>query len=148
MSDQAPARMTSDEFIAWAMEQPKGCPYELVAGQVLGMAPERSAHALMKFHIARCLAQAVERDGLSSQVCPDGMAVEVDATATCEPDAPARCGPPPSPNTVKLTDPVIVVDVLSPSTPGSRRRREAGRLLPTPLGLSATLQDSGIRNSL
>ena len=43
MSEPARRRMTSDEFIAWAMEQ--GSRYELVAGEVVGMAPERSAQS-------------------------------------------------------------------------------------------------------
>ena len=117
--------MTSDEFIAWAMEQPEGRRYELVAGEVVAMAPERTAHALTKFQIARRLAEAVEREGLACQVFPDGMAVEVDATTTYEPDALVRCGPPMPDDAVKLTDPVIVVEVLSPST----RARDAGAKL-------------------
>jgi Uma2 family endonuclease len=116
MSDAAPAPMTSDQFIAWAMEQPEGCRYELVAGQVVAMAPERSAHALTKFHVARRLAEAVEREGLICTVYPDGMSVEVDATTTYEPDALVRCGLPLPADAVKLSDPVIVVEVLSPST--------------------------------
>ena len=67
MPDPAPARMTSDEFIAWAMDQPGGQRFELVAGELVGMAPERSSHALMKFHIARRLAESVERDGRPCQ---------------------------------------------------------------------------------
>jgi Uma2 family endonuclease len=118
MSDpiSTPGRMTSDEFIAWAMEQPEGCRYELVAGEVVGMAPERSAHALTKFRVARRLAEAVEAGGLRCDVYPDGMAVEIDATTTYEPDALVRCGPPLPGNAVKLNDPMIVVEVRSPST--------------------------------
>ena len=37
--------MTADEFIAWVMRQPEGQRYELVAGEVVGMAPERAGHA-------------------------------------------------------------------------------------------------------
>jgi Uma2 family endonuclease len=116
MSDPVAALMTSDEFIAWAMEQPKGKRYELFAGKVVGMAPERSAHALAKFRVARRLEEAVERDGLPCTVYPDGMAVVIDETTTYEPDALVRCGPEVPPDTVKLTDPVIVVEVLSQST--------------------------------
>ena len=125
MSDPVLARMTSVDFIAWAMQQPEGHRYELVAGEVVAMAPERRAHALAKFHIARRLAEAVERDGLVCEVYPDGMAVEVDATTTYEPDALVRCGAVPPPDAVKLDDPVIVVEVLSPST----RARDAGAKL-------------------
>jgi Uma2 family endonuclease len=116
MSDAAPAPMTSDAFIAWAMEQPEGQRYELLAGRVVAMAPERSAHALAKFHVAQRLAAAVTAGGLPCTVYPDGMAVVVDELTTYEPDALVRCGPPVPPNTIKLTDPVIVVEVLSPST--------------------------------
>jgi Uma2 family endonuclease len=118
MSDPAPipGRMTSDEFIAWAMEQPEGCRYELVAGEVVGMAPERSAHALTKFRVTRRLAEAVEAGGLRCEVYPDGMAVEIDATTIYEPNALVRCGPALPGNAVKLNDPIIVVEVRSPST--------------------------------
>jgi len=36
-------RMTVDEFIPWAMAQPRG-RYELVNGEVFMMSPERAAH--------------------------------------------------------------------------------------------------------
>ena len=35
-------RMTADEFIPWAMNQPKR--YELVGGEVVAMSPERVGH--------------------------------------------------------------------------------------------------------
>ena len=118
MPDPASSPMTSDTFIAWTMEQPEGTRHELHAGIAVNMAPERRAHALAKFHIARRLVEAVERQGLACEVYPDGMAVEIDATTLYEPDALVRCGPPPSPEAVKLNDPLIVVEVLSPSTRG------------------------------
>jgi len=125
MSGSARPRMTSDEFIAWAMQQPEGQRYELVAGDVIAIAPERSAHALVKFHIARRLAEAIEAAGLPCQVYPDGMAVEIDDATTYEPDALVRCGAPIPADALKLNDPVIVVEVLSPSS----RARDAGAKL-------------------
>jgi len=116
MPDPAPARMTADEFIAWAMEQPEGRHYELAAGEVVAMAAERSAHALTKSHVWRRLTEAVEAAGLACDVYPDGMAVEIDAATVYEPDALVRCGPRLDGDAVKLNDPVIVVEVLSPST--------------------------------
>jgi Uma2 family endonuclease len=114
VSDPARKRMTSDEFIAWAMEQDGRC--ELVAGEIVAMAPERSAHALTKFHIARRLAEAIETAGLPCQVYPDGMAIEIDDATTYEPDASVRCGEPLPPDALTLHDPIIVVEVLSPSS--------------------------------
>ena len=125
MTEPARARMTSDAFIAWAMERPRGERYELVAGEVVAMAPERSAHALTKGRVFRRLAEAIEAARLTCTAYPDGMAVEIDDATTYEPDVLVRCGPPLPDDAVKVTDPVIVVEVLSPST----RARDAGAKL-------------------
>lgn len=109
-------RMTSDEFIAWAMQQPEGKRYELVQGEVVGMAPERSVHALTKGRIYRLLAEAVDAAGLPCTVYPDGMAVAVDEDTIYEPDALLRCGEPLPDDAVKVLDPMMVVEVASPST--------------------------------
>lgn len=118
-------QMTSDEFIAWALEQPEGRRYELVGGQVVAMAPERSAHALVKARVWRALDEAIAAADLPCTAYPDGMAVVVDDTITYEPDALVRCGEPLPDDAVKIFDPVIVVEVLSPST----RARDTGAKL-------------------
>jgi Uma2 family endonuclease len=116
MSEPVPTSMTSDEFIAWAMEQPEGKRYELFAGKVVAMAPERSANALAKANVWRRLVEAIEGGRLPCTAYPDGMAVEIDLTTIYEPDTLVRCGPVVPSDTVKLTDPIIVVEVLSPYT--------------------------------
>lgn len=118
MSQAVPRRMTADEFIAWAMERPEGERYELNAGEIVGMAPERVAHARAKGAIYRRLAEAVEAAGLPCEVYPDGMSVAVDADTVYEPDVMLRCGPPLDNDVVRVTDPVVLVEVLSPSTRG------------------------------
>jgi Uma2 family endonuclease len=125
MSAPAPARMTADEFIAWAMQQPEGEHYELVAGEVVSMAPERAAHGRTKGRIYECLVQAIRAAGLACEAFPDGMAVQVDADTIYEPDALVRCGPPLDDNAINVFDPVLVVDVVSPSS----RARDAGSKL-------------------
>ncbi len=50
------------------------------------------------------------------------MAVQVDETTVYEPDLLVRCGPPLPDDTVRITDPRLVVEVLSPSS----RARDAG----------------------
>jgi Uma2 family endonuclease len=114
VSEPVRKRMTSDEFIAWAMEQ--GARYELVAGEVVGMAPERAAHARVKAHVWRRLTEGIEAANLPCEAYPDGMAVEIDTATTYEPDALVRCGAPLPPDAIKLHDPIIVVEVLSPSS--------------------------------
>lgn len=125
MSAPARAGMTADEFIAWAMEQPEHEHYELVAGEIVAMSPERAAHARAKGRIFRRLSEAIEAAGLPCEVYGDGMAVEVDPTTVYEPDALVRCGTPLPDDAVKLNDPVVVVEVLSPSS----RARDAGAKL-------------------
>lgn len=125
MTEAARARMTSAAFIAWAMQRPRGERWELVAGTPVAMAPERSAHALAKGMVFRRLAEAIEAAGLPCTAYPDGMAVTIDDATTYEPDALVRCGPPLPGDAVAITDPVIVVEVLSPST----RARDAGAKL-------------------
>ncbi len=125
MSHAARKRMTADEFIAWAMARPEGEHYELVAGEVVAMAPERSAHGLVKVHIIRRLGDALEAAGLPCDVYADSMCVRVDGSTVYEPDVLVRCGKRLAPDVVEVTDPVIVVEVRSPSTGG----RDAGAKL-------------------
>lgn len=111
-------RMTSDEFIAWAMARPKGERYELLRGEIVPMAAERVSHVRAKGLMYVRLREAIEAAALPCEIFPDGMAVEIDATTIFEPDAMVRCGVPLDGDVVKLSDPVIVVEVLSPSTQG------------------------------
>lgn len=126
--------MTSDEFIAWAMTRPEGERYELVAGEVVAMAPETAAHARVKFRVARLLAEAIEAARLPCEVFTDGMAVRIDGDVVYEPDALVRCGTPVPDKAVQIGDPLIVVEVLSPST----RARDAGAKLDDYFRLSST----------
>jgi Uma2 family endonuclease len=125
MTALATIRMSSDEFIAWAMTRPEGERYELVAGEVVAMAPERASHARLKFRIARRLAEAIEAARLDCEAFTDGMAVQIDAATVYEPDAVVRCGPDLDDAAVKIVDPLIIVEVLSPSS----RARDAGAKL-------------------
>jgi Uma2 family endonuclease len=53
---------------------------------------------------------------MACEVFPDGMAVRVSANTVYEPDASVRCGPPVPDDAVDIADPIVVVEVLSPST--------------------------------
>lgn len=110
----AKGRMTSDEFLLWAMQQPR--KYELLNGEVVAMAPERVIHAVLKGEIFVLLRAAIRDAGLDCMALPDGVAVAVDDTTTYEPDALVRCGPILPDDATRVTDPLIIVEVLSPST--------------------------------
>jgi Uma2 family endonuclease len=125
MSATVPHRMSADEFIAWAMEQPDGKRYELVAGEVVTMAPERAGHGRMKGLVYTALREAIRDAGAGCEAFPDGMTVRIDADTIYEPDALVRCGPRIDDNAVEIADPIIVVEVVSPS---SRKRDSGGKL--------------------
>jgi Uma2 family endonuclease len=110
------ARMSADEFNRWAVEQPDGTRYELAGGEMVAMAPERPAHALVKARIWRALDDAVAAAGLPCTAYPDGMAVRIDDEVVYEPDALVRCGAYLPDDAIQIVDPVILVEVLSPST--------------------------------
>lgn len=116
------SRMTASEFIAWAMAQDEGKRFELFQGEILAMAPGRSGHALVKARVWRALDDAVRAARLSCIAYPDGMPVSVDEATVYEPDALVRCGEPLDDDAMAITDPIIIVEVLSPST----QARDAG----------------------
>ncbi len=107
-------QMTVDEFLLWA-EGREG-RWELHDGVPVMMSPERVAHNRSKFRAATALQDALAAAGLSCEVFTDGLAIKVDARTTFEPDASVVCGPRRPDDAIALENPVIVVEVLSPST--------------------------------
>jgi Uma2 family endonuclease len=121
---QVPLRMTRDEYRCWAEQQPKG-RFELVSGEVVAMAPERIRHTRLKMRVWQLLDQAVRGAGLPCEAFGDGVTVEIGDDTDYEPDAVVNCGEKPDPEGFVAPKPVIVVEVLSPST----RSTDAGAKL-------------------
>ena len=107
-------KLTVDEFLAWAEGRPGR--YELYCGTVYAMAPERAGHARVKFAVQTQLAAAIKSAGLDCHMLPDGMTVRITKDIAHEPDALVHCGPEAASSAVEIPNPVIVVEVLSPST--------------------------------
>jgi Uma2 family endonuclease len=110
-----PLRMSRAEYRRWAEAQPRG-RFERVAGEVVAMAPERAAHNRVKARIWRALDAAVRSAGLPCEAFTDGMAVEIGEDYDYEPDALVNCGDPLPADVMAAPNPVVVVEVLSPST--------------------------------
>jgi Uma2 family endonuclease len=106
--------ITVDEFLEWSASQPG--KHELQAGRIYAMAPERAGHAAVKYAVQAELARAIKLAGKPCHMLPDGMTVRISKTTAHEPDALVYCGPKVAPHVVEITNPVIVVEVLSPST--------------------------------
>jgi Uma2 family endonuclease len=115
--------MTVDEFLLWS--EGRAERYELVDGRLHAMSPERAGHARVKSRVHRALDAAVARAGLPCEAMPDGMTVRIDARTAYEPDALVYCGEPLQDDAVEVPTPMIVVEVLSPST----RNYDAGAKL-------------------
>jgi Uma2 family endonuclease len=115
-------QMTVDEFLSWAegregrWELHDGVPVIISSAEPVMMSPERAAHIRTKFSAAKALDGAVEAAGLPCEVFTDGLAIRLDARTTYEPDASVVCGPRRPDETIAIDDPIIVVEVLSPST--------------------------------
>lgn len=123
MSEPLPRSLDVEAFLEWAMSRSER--YELVEGTPIAMAPERAAHARKKGAVYRALVEAIGAKGLDCEAFTDGMTVKIDDATAYEPDAVVHCGPPIAGDALLVTHPVIVVEVLSPSSRG----RDAGAKL-------------------
>jgi Uma2 family endonuclease len=106
--------MTVDEYLTWAAGRPGR--YELYDGAVYAMSPEGAGHAQVKFAVQSALAAGIKARGLPCHMLPDGMTVRVESRTAFEPDALVYCGQRVAPTALEIPNPVIVVEVLSPST--------------------------------
>jgi Uma2 family endonuclease len=106
--------MTADQYLAWLEDQPTW-RYELVDGQIVAMNPQRLIHINVKVAVANALKAALMGRKVA-HVVGDGMCVRVSNTKVYEPDALVYCGPEKDGNTIVISDPVVVVEILSPGT--------------------------------
>lgn len=107
-------RLTREEFHRWTEGQTQR--YERIAGEPVAMSPERVQHVRIKNRVWAALDRAVRESGLDCEALGDGVTIEVDDDTDYEPDAVVNCGPRLPPDATAATNPVIVVEVLSPST--------------------------------
>ena len=116
MSKTLPSqRMTVEEFLVWAEAQEKG-RYELDNGEIVAMSPEQAQHLRVKGAVFLSLGAAIKRAGVPCEAFPDGATVRIDAHTAFEPDASVNCGRRMDDAELVAPSPVIVVEVLSPST--------------------------------
>jgi Uma2 family endonuclease len=107
--------MTVEEFIDWALVQPGG-RYELHRGRIVAMAPERVAHIDVKLAAVMALRRVVRASKRPLHALGDGATVKINAHTSYEPDALVYSGDKLPTDTIIIPTPVIVVEVLSPST--------------------------------
>jgi Uma2 family endonuclease len=114
-----PDPLTVDEFLAIAW--PEGARHELHDGHVVAMAPPMRAHSTLVINLAVAIRPHLARscDVLTEAgVLPSARAhscYQVDLLVTCEP---------PEPRQRTIHAPILLVEVLSPSTQAIDRNRK------------------------
>lgn len=112
---ETPIMVSRTEYRRWTAAQPRG-RYERVAGEVVAMAPERIEHVRVKAEAWLTFRQAIRAAGLPCEALADGATVEIGDDTDYQPDVVVNCGERAGGRQVVAPNPVIVVEVLSPST--------------------------------
>src|ERR1700682_598017 len=115
MNVALPRSLNVDQFLAWAVQQEEG-KYELVDGVVVLQQSPQWVHSKVKLAITMALHEAVRKTGAAFYVAIDGPTVRVAERVAFIQDALVAALPEPAPDSLEIPNPVIVVEVLSPST--------------------------------
>ncbi|HEX3411070.1 MAG TPA: Uma2 family endonuclease [Stellaceae bacterium] len=119
MAEPAIRRMTLEEFLRW--DDGTDTHYELIDGFPVAMAPPAEAHRILAVRlVSRIDAALAGRRPCNAQIepgvvrpdRPDSYYVP-DIAVTCEPNEPGRQA---------MVDPILIVEILSPSTERTDRR--------------------------
>jgi Uma2 family endonuclease len=108
-------RMNVDEFLVWSERQPDD-RYELVDGEIVAMTRDTVGHNRTKGAAYVALLNAVRAAGLPCQVFIDGVGVRINENTLRIPDVVVQCEAELDSNATIIESPVIVVEVVSPSS--------------------------------
>jgi Uma2 family endonuclease len=117
-------KVTIAQFDAIAEKAAEARDYELIDGEIVMMTNPTETHEQIASNIGARLKLAMDARGCRTY--QGGMRVQADdnpkAHDKFRPDVVVRCGPPGT--GAYITDPVVVVEVLSPSTIDNDRGRK------------------------
>ena len=111
------AWISREDYRRWAAAQPRG-RFERLDGRIVRMAPERIAHVRVKTAVWLALRDAIRSEGMPCEALGHGVTIEV-GESDYQPDALVIGGERLGDDAVAASNPVIVVEVLSPSTQGN-----------------------------
>jgi Uma2 family endonuclease len=107
---------TVDEYLTWSQSQNDLPRAELINGQIVAKAPERVEHVEIKDAVTLALKAAIARAAVPCHAVGDGMTVRIDNHTAYGPDGLVYCGERLKRGSLTVPNPVIVVEVLSPTT--------------------------------
>jgi Uma2 family endonuclease len=116
---RTPSHMTVGEFLDWSEQQGDDARYELVAGVPLRlMAPTNIRHARIQRNVSEAIRGAIAAAGLRCEVfdAGPGVAVGHEGDECRIPDVVVTCASTIDETARLVPEPVIVVEVASPST--------------------------------
>ena len=117
MAEPSLKPMTVDEFLRWEEDQPEAPRFELIEGVPHMMSPERIRHTDVKGAVYVALGRAIGRLRASDcRVFTEGVTVPIADHSAYKPDVSIYCGEPLDDEATIMERPVIIVEVLSPST--------------------------------
>lgn len=114
------AKVTLKEFLAWEAEQPDR--HEFHRGEVFAMVGGTARHNRVILNLAARLSEHL--DGSACQVFAETMKVQLADEAVLYPDVLVSCGKALAGDEQVVTDPKLVIEVLSPSTKGYDKRNK------------------------
>jgi Uma2 family endonuclease len=119
MPDTVPTRMTVEQFLAW--DDGTDCRYELVDGVPVAMVPPRGNHQVLAGTMAGHLFMALRERPPCTVRVEAGIRSRLSANTWFQADLAVTCSQAAS-NDPEVPEPILIVEILSPST-GSRDRR-------------------------
>ncbi len=111
-----PARMSVIEFLAWCPED--GYFWQLIDGEPVAMAPPSNTHGAIQNEIGALLRNhLLDQDSPCRVITTPGVRPHVNARQNVRiPDLAITCSPAAADERL-LEDPVLVIEILSPSNP-------------------------------
>jgi Uma2 family endonuclease len=107
------SKMTVDDFMVWVSTHEGR--WELLGGVPVEMSPELLIHCRVKYLAARAFDRAIERAGAPCEFLLDSVGVRIDAHSMYQPDVLVYCGQRLPDDAIEVANPVVVVEILSPS---------------------------------
>jgi Uma2 family endonuclease len=109
---KTPHHLTVDEFVAWAPDD----RWELIDGHPRAMAPASATHGIIQARLASVLTRHLDARGTGCiAVTEPAIVPRVRARSNMRvPDLAVTCSPV-EPGQIALTDPILIVEILSPT---------------------------------
>ncbi|MFT3804733.1 MAG: Uma2 family endonuclease [Burkholderiaceae bacterium] len=112
--------MSVADFLTWEAQQPTR--HEFFRGEVFAMTGGSARHNRVILNLAARLSEHL--DGTSCQVFAESMKVRLADEAVLYPDVMVSCGSALAGDEQVVTDPTLIIEVLSPSTMGYDKRNK------------------------